>query len=255
MRGLRLGFAVVVSAMCMGAVPATHAGAATPRSITISASASWRGQPGGNVTFTGTVSPNAHGQTVALQQRGAANQPWKTVKTMKVNVNSKYKFLRYFPAVGVFHFRTKIANVVSKVKRVTVYKWHFLADMPTAATSGGCVTFGSAQIRSITYAHGVTMDLTCATDVWADWHFAKGCRLFNSVVFFADASSGDAQATLSMSVGGHLGNALTVAESDFSAPGQHLPLAGQTDMRLEAGAPSGTTPIAAYGDPAIQCAW
>jgi hypothetical protein len=99
------------------------------------------------------------------------------------------------------------------------------------------------------------MDLNCASDVWADWHLAKGCYRFTSIVFFTDASSSDAKATLSISVAGTDQATLTVAESDFSAPGQGVFVGGKQDLRLEANSPSGTTPIAAFGNAAVNCSW
>ena len=253
MRGLRLGLAVVVTAGCVAAIPALSASAATRHTITIATSPN-SPMVGHPVTIAGTVSPNAHGQTVELQQR-RGTQPWATVKTMKLGQASRYRFLRYLNAPGVIQLRTKFGSVVSKVKTITVYKLHFFSDLTPSATSGGCITNGSAQIRSLTYAHTVSMDLTCSNDVWAEWDLKKSCGQYDSVEFFTDASSSDARATLSIGDGTNVLTALTVAESDFSAPGQRWVLGGLQKVRLEANAPSGTTPIAAFGNASVACAW
>jgi hypothetical protein len=253
MRRLRFGLVILVSTTCIAAVPATSASASTHPKIAIKVNSSAR-EVGKPVTVSGTVSPNAHGQTIALQQRHGSN-PWVTVKTMTLGTGSGYRFLRYMNTTGVFQLRTKLATFVSTAKTISVFRWHFLSDLPMAATSGGCITTGSAQIRSVTYAHTVSMDLTCGSDVWAEWTLAKGCREYFSVEFFTNASSSDAKATLSINSGGKVLNALTVAESDFDAPGQRYPVGGVQTLRLEANAPSGTTTIAAFGNAEVDCPW
>jgi hypothetical protein len=254
MRGIRFGLAVVVSSACVAALPATSASAATKHTISIAANSSTR-QAGHPITISGTVSPNAHGQSIALQQR-RPNNAWATVKTMTIGSDSSYRFNRFLNATGVFQFRAKFGTFVSKVKTVTVYRWHYLSDLvPATTSSGGCITNGSAQIRSLTYQHTVSMDLTCGSDISANWNLTPGCRYFHSIVFFTNASSGDAKATLSISVNGQVLDALTVAETDFDAPGLSEVVGGHQALRLEANAPSGTTPIAAWGDAAVDCPW
>jgi hypothetical protein len=253
MRGLRFGLAIAVSTACIAAVTATSASASARRTISISANTTSpeRGSP---VTISGMVSPNAHGQTIELQQR-RANTPWATVNTAKLGTASRYRFRRYLHGMGVFLLRTKMASVVSRVETMTVYQTHFLANLPTTATSGGCITTGPASARGHTDAHTVSMDLTCGNDVWAEWNLAKGCRTFHSILFFTDASSSDAKATFSITTDGTVRDSLALAESDFSAPGLGEYLVGVQTLRLEANAPSGTTPIAAYGDPTVDCSW
>ena len=253
MRGSRFGVVFVVSALCFAAVPATSASASPHTTVAISVNSNTR-EVNKPLTISGTVSPNAHGQTIALQQRRGTN-PWATVKTMTLGPKSAYRFTRYLNATGVFQLRTKFANVVSKVETITVFQWHFLSDLPTVATSGGCITDGSAQIRSVTYPHTVSMDLTCGSDVWAEWNLAKGCREHDSVEFFTNASSSDAQATLSISSERKTLATLTVAESDFDAPGLRNLLTTVKTLKLEANAGSGTLPIAAFGNAAVDCSW
>jgi hypothetical protein len=252
-RVVRFGLVITVSIAAIAAVPVASASAATRHTIAISTSPP-KPIAGHPVTVAGTVSPNAHGQTVALQQRHGTN-PWVTVKTMQLGAASRYRFLRFMNAPGIFQLRTKLGNNFSKAKTISVYKVHFFSDLTPTSTSGGCITNGSAQIRTVTYAHTVSLDLTCGSDVWANYNLKKGCYLFDAVWFFTNASSSDAQATLSVGDVTRPLKTLTVAESDFSAPGKRLTVPGAQTVRLEANAASGTTPIAAFGNASVTCTW
>jgi hypothetical protein len=254
MRGLRFGLAVVVSTACIAAVPSTSASASTHRTITIYSN-SISPCVGSAFTLDGVVSPNARGQAIALQQR-QGNKPWVKVTTEKLGPQSKYVFTRRLHAVGVYQFRAKFGSVVSRAETIGVVRGHYLSDLPRAASSpAGCVTTGSAQIGSVTYPHTVSMDLTCGGDVSADWNLAPGCLEYHAIEFFTDASSSDAQATLSLRDGTHVLSSVTESESE-NAPGVGVFLGGHiVKLRLEANAASGTTPIAAFGNAEIECTW
>jgi hypothetical protein len=210
------------------------------------------GDVGGTFAFTGTVSPNEHGQPVALQRY--ASSSWHTVATSRLNAASRYQIGWHADVHGSLVFRVAYGYIPSPHINIYVFRWHYLSDLPLAASDctnpKPCGAKAGLTITNTTYHHS-----------WFEhspygggdsWNLHQSCTTLRADIGLEVGARADASALLGESADG------TIVHYALYTPGVDryvsLALNGKQRVMLWR-SPYGGSAYAGWGNPRIRCLW
>ena len=166
-----VGGALLALTLALGVLPA---GAAYASTFSVTARA-------GRTTLTlghtaqlrGKVSPARPGRKVALQQKHGGS--WTTLATAALSDTSGYSFRLAPTTAGVKTYRVvkpaqggRTAGISPAVK-VSVYRWHYVADLPTVAQQGVDAWDVDADITGIVFPRSVLVDADSGDGTDGGW--------------------------------------------------------------------------------------
>ncbi|KRC63828.1 hypothetical protein ASE12_03035 [Aeromicrobium sp. Root236] len=180
---MRLLLALAVGvATALVAAPA-HAGTAYKVSLSVSATTLDYGK---TLTLSGSVSPKAAGAKVTIQRRVGSGS-WKSITTRTLSSTSRYSYA-VKPGPGVVGYRViksrsgSHATGISSTRTVSVYRWRYLADLPTASATSmttGTFTLNNSFDTATTRSYAKSVRLLSGG--FGQWSLVGlHCRLFQS---------------------------------------------------------------------------
>jgi hypothetical protein len=197
------------TALTLGAlaVPAAHAAKPHWR-VTISASRATT-TVGHKVWLTGKVSKAAAGKLVVLQEKFAADRPWKNQRNALVHVDGSYKTWDTPTANHRRLYRVvmpatkKRAKGVSKSVAVKVYGWTPLTSMP-AVNQTNLYKVSSASINAVVFPSSLEASVyqDGPNPQSVEFNLDHKCTRFRGTFGLSDDSTSNSQALVTASADG-----------------------------------------------------
>jgi hypothetical protein len=191
---LRKGSLLVLALACLLAPLAVAAPAqAVPWGANLTIT-QFDGTLGDDLRFSGYVVPSAAGKTIKIQEARLGTNDYRTVKTVKLSVNSR--FITWYTPTAPGRFKYRIVKDAgggrstgySTARTVDVYRWHWLADLDTTASSG-VVETGVGVVRYQVFYHSISL----APAASVTYRLPRPCR---DLEFLVGTWTGDLHATV-----------------------------------------------------------
>jgi hypothetical protein len=189
-RSLIISFSV--SALLAFAPNASADRSATPKAVSITASAAPWITVGGRVGITGTVKPHTAGIQVTLQQRHDTG--WLSVAAESIRSNGAFSFVTRPDKVGLATYRvvtSKDTNFVGTSARVPVkvLHWVYVTSIESFYYMDpiiGDLSIDPIEANGVQYQHPISLDAGCynayAGSAWVDYILERQYEMFTATL-------------------------------------------------------------------------
>jgi hypothetical protein len=214
---------------------------------------------GGKVVFKGVVRPGAAaaGQKVQLQEKYAANKPWKTKATDKVGSSGHYQVSDKPDHATIRSYRVVMAasghrvTGISKVVEVEVYAWTNLTSTFTPVNDFSFSVDAAIKMNGTTYQHSIWSRYAAMSN-HVEYNVDHLCTALRATYGLSDESESGAQAQVTA-----LSDGATVFTGGFSVgqtQTEKVLLDSPLKLRFESTSlAAGLNGFGAVGTPQVLC--